>query len=141
MILGLFSLLYGSAPGEFNRWHLAMYPDAHDWVSLPNAVGMSQFADGGLVGTKPYCASGAYMNRMSNYCRECRYDPRNASGDEACPFTTLYWSFLRRHRDRFSENKRMMFQMKNLDRKNEENLDAIAARETEIRSLAKKGEL
>jgi deoxyribodipyrimidine photolyase-related protein len=118
-----------------------MHPDAHDWVSLPNAIGMSQHADGGIVGTKPYSASGSYINRMSNYCRECRYDPRAAVGENACPFTTLYWSFLHRHRKRFSGNKRMMFQIKNLNRKSEDDLAAIAERDSKIRNLTQKGSL
>ena len=141
MVLGLFSLLYGTEPRQFHRWHLAMYPDAHDWVSLPNAMGMSQHADGGIVGTKPYCASGAYIKRMSNYCRECRYDPHTAVGEKACPFTTLYWGFLHRHRERFSANKRMMFQIKNLDRKSGDDLAAITERDSEVRDLARKGSL
>ena len=71
MVLGLFSLLYGAHPAKFHQWHMAMYADAVDWVSLPNTLGMSQYGDGGMVGTKPYCATGAYINRMSNFCRSC----------------------------------------------------------------------
>lgn len=117
MVLGLHALLLGVRPDEFNRWHLSMYADAVDWVSLPNALGMSQHADGGVVGTKPYCASGNYIHRMSDYCRDCRYDPKKATGDDACPFTTLYWDFLARHRARFGRNPRMGNQVRNLDRK------------------------
>jgi deoxyribodipyrimidine photolyase-related protein len=117
MVLGLHALLLGVNPVEVNRWHMSMYTDAVDWVSLPNVLGMSQFGDGGIVGTKPYAASGGYINRMSDYCRNCRYDPMRATGDDACPFTTLYWDFLSRNRNRLKGNQRMQLQFKNLDRK------------------------
>jgi deoxyribodipyrimidine photolyase-related protein len=117
MILGLFAMLAGVHPKRFNDWHLAMYLDAIDWVSLPNALGMSQFGDGGIVGTKPYCATGKYIQRMSNFCQHCRYDPAKATGEDACPFTTLYWDFLARHRTRLKNNQRLAFQLKNVDRK------------------------
>lgn len=117
MVLGLFSQLAGVDPLEFHEWHMAMYLDAIDWVSAPNTIGMSQWADGGFVGSKPYCASGNYINRMSNYCKGCRYSPSEATGDDACPFTTLYWDFLDRHQKQFSSNNRMGMQLKNLDRK------------------------
>jgi deoxyribodipyrimidine photolyase-related protein len=120
MVMGLFAQLLGVHPYRFHQWHLAMYADAVDWVSLPNALGMSQFGDGGVVGTKPYCATGQYINRMSNYCRNCRYLPAATLGDDACPFTVLYWDFLARHRDRFSDNNRLQLQMKNLDKKRKE---------------------
>lgn len=96
---------------------MAMYLDATDWVSLPNALGMSRHADGGIVGTKPYCASGAYIDRMSNFCGSCRYDPKQSVGDDACPFTILYWEFLDRHHARFENNARMVFQIRNLGQK------------------------
>jgi deoxyribodipyrimidine photolyase-related protein len=134
MVMGLFALLYGADPGEFHRWHLSLYIDAYDWVSAPNAIGMSQFADGGLVATKPYAASGRYISRMSNYCAGCRYDPsllvdghagpEDAPGGRACPFTTLYWEFLDRHREMLAENRRMQFQLRNLDRKPEDEISA-----------------
>jgi deoxyribodipyrimidine photolyase-related protein len=133
MVLGLFAMLYGADPYEFHSWHLEMYPDAFDWASMPNALGMSQFADGGVVGTKPYAATGKYIKRMSDYCRACPFDPGTAAGEKACPFTTLYWGFLDRHRERFSGNRRMAFQMKNLNRKSAEELAAIAERERELR--------
>jgi deoxyribodipyrimidine photolyase-related protein len=117
MVLGLFCLVLGVRPRDVNRWHLSMYIDAIDWVSLPNVLGMSQYADGGLLATKPYCASGAYIDRMSDYCGSCRFDPRRATGEDACPFTTLYWDFLSRNRKRLRDNRRMNFQFANLDRK------------------------
>lgn len=128
MVMGLFALLLGCRPYDVHRWHLSMYADAVDWVSLPNVLGMSQYADGGLVGTKPYCASGNYIRRMGNYCRGCRYDPARATGDDACPFTTLYWDFLRRHRARLEGNRRMGFQYRNLARKSPGELAAISRR-------------
>lgn len=125
MVLGQFSLLLGVHPYKFHEWHMAMYADAIDWVSLPNTLGMSQFGDGGIVGTKPYCASGNYINKMSNYCKGCRYNFKEAHGENACPFTTLYWDFLNRHQQAFSKNRRMVFQMKNLERKPDEELKKI----------------
>ena len=125
MVLGLFAQLLGAHPLRFHEWHLALYLDAVDWASLPNTLGMSQWGDGGRVGTKPYCASGAYVQRMSNHCGGCRYDPKQASGPDACPLTTLYWDFLARHGDRFRDNPRMSLQMRNLDRKDAGELAAI----------------
>lgn len=133
MVLGLFAQLMGVHPAAFNRWHMAMYADAVDWVSLPNALGMSQYGDGGMMATKPYCASGNYINGMSNYCRGCRYNPKRATGEDACPFTTLYWDFLDRHRDRFRSNHRMSLQLKNLERKSADEMVAIRQRAASIR--------
>jgi deoxyribodipyrimidine photolyase-related protein len=135
MVLGLFALLYGVEPYRFHEWHMAMYVDAVDWVSLPNTLGMSQFGDGGVVGTKPYCASGAYIKRMSNYCSSCRYDPGAATGASACPFTTLYWDFLDRHAQRFAGNRRMTFQLRNLDRRRQRpgEMESIRAQARRLR--------
>jgi len=133
MVLGLFAQLYGVHPKRFHEWHMAMYADAIDWVSLPNALGMSQYGDGGLMATKPYCASGNYIDGMSNYCGKCRYRPRQATGDDACPFTTLYWDFLDRHRESFAGNHRMVFQIKNLQRKDATELQEIRERAAKLR--------
>jgi deoxyribodipyrimidine photolyase-related protein len=111
---------------------MAMYADAIDWVSLPNALGMSQYGDGGVMATKPYCASGQYINRMGNHCKSCRYDPKKATGEDACPFTTLYWDFLDRHQDRFANNNRMALQVKNLKRKSAEEMAEIRQRAESI---------
>ena len=105
--------------------------DAVDWVSLPNTLGMSQHGDGGVVGTKPYSASGAYIHRMSDHCAGCRYDPKQATGDRACPFTTLYWDFLSRHQERFSSNRRMAMQLRNLGRKDGQEVKAIVVPATD----------
>ena len=125
MVLGLFALLLGVRPYDVHRWHMSMYADAIDWVSLPNVLGMSQYGDGGLVGSKPYAASGNYIRRMSNYCRDCRYDPTKATGPDACPFTTLYWDFLSRNRERLRGLRHMGYQLKNLDRKDDGERRAI----------------
>jgi deoxyribodipyrimidine photolyase-related protein len=140
MVLGQFSLLLGVHPLKFHEWHMAMYVDAIDWVSLPNTLGMSQYGDGGIVGTKPYCASGNYIDRMSNYCANCKYHPKQATGDTACPFTTLYWDFLDRHHERFQNNLRMKFQIKNLERKPPEELEKIRRQADRIRQRLDAGE-
>ncbi len=134
MVLGLYAQLLGVHPRLFHDWHMAMYADAVDWVSLPNALGMSQYADGGIMATKPYCASGKYIDRMSNYCKGCRYDPGAAIGEDACPFTTLYWDFLDRNQQKFQDNHRMTMQLKNLERKSSTDLKEIRARAKKIRS-------
>ena len=125
MVAGLFLMLWGAKPYRAHEWHMEMYLDAIDWVSLPNMLGMSQHADGGVMGTKPYSASGAYVNRMSDYCSGCRYNPKHATGEDACPFTTLYWDFLGRHAGRFRGNMRMKMQLRNLERKPDEERRAI----------------
>jgi deoxyribodipyrimidine photolyase-related protein len=116
MVTGLFALLLGVEPRLVHEWYLAVYVDAVEWVELPNTIGMSQYADGGVMASKPYVASGKYIERMSNYCRGCRYQPSVATGAEACPFTTLYWDFLLRHEPRLRGNQRMTMQLKNVSR-------------------------
>lgn len=133
MVLGLLCLLLGVRPRDVHEWHMALYADAVDWVSAPNVIGMSQYGDGGIVGTKPYAASGSYINRMSNYCKGCRFDPKRATGENACPFTTLYWDFLDRHRERFAKNRRMALQVKNVERKQDEEIRSIRERAQELR--------
>ncbi len=116
MVTGLFTLLLGVRPQAVHEWYLAVYVDAVEWVELPNTLGMSQYGDGGLMASKPYVASGKYIQRMSNYCAGCRYDPAKATGPAACPFTTLYWDFLLRHEKVLRQNQRMSLQVKNVDR-------------------------
>ena len=116
MVTGNFALLAGLAPAEVQEWYLAVYADAYEWVEAPNVVGMALFADGGTVGSKPYVSSGAYINRMSDYCRPCAYKVRDRTGADACPFNLLYWSFLARHRDRFEPNPRMAQMYRTWDR-------------------------
>ncbi|OYX77720.1 MAG: cryptochrome/photolyase family protein [Sphingomonadales bacterium 32-65-25] len=107
MILGNFAMLVGADPAEVHRWFLAVYADALEWVEAPNVIGMSQFADGGLMATKPYAAGGAYVNRMSNHCKTCRYDVKQRTGPTACPLNSLYWDFLARHEDTLKNNQRL----------------------------------
>lgn len=125
MVTGLYALLYGVDPKQVHEWYLAVYVDAVEWVELPNTLGMSQFGDGGVMASKPYVATGKYIQRMSNYCADCRFNPAHATGEDACPFTTLYWDFLQRHQDRLKINQRMTMQLRNLDRKKPEELAAI----------------
>lgn len=140
MVLGLFALLSGVHPYRFHLWHMALYIDAVDWVSLPNTLGMSQFGDGGVVGTKPYCASGEYIQRMGNLCDGCRYDPAASTGDDACPFTTLYWDFLMRNRETLEQVPRMGLQLKNVDRKADDELAAIREKAAEVLDRVAAGE-
>ncbi|MDP2081677.1 MAG: cryptochrome/photolyase family protein [Pseudotabrizicola sp.] len=107
MVTGLFGLIAGLSPQALHEWYLSVYIDAFEWVEAPNTIGMSQFADGGILGSKPYAASGAYIHRMSDYCGDCRYKVALKTGPDACPFNPLYWHFLMKHRDRFASNPRM----------------------------------
>jgi (6-4)DNA photolyase len=107
MVTGNFALLAGVDPAQVHEWYLEVYADAFEWVEAPNTIGMSQFADGGVIASKPYVSSGAYINRMSNYCKGCAYKVSVKTGEGACPFNLLYWHFLDRHRDRFKDNARM----------------------------------
>jgi len=109
MITGNFALLAGIDPKAVHEWYLAVYADAYEWVEAPNTIGMSLFADGGLLASKPYAASANYIKRMSNFCGSCTYDPSISVGERACPFNALYWDFLARHRERFSGNRRMLY--------------------------------
>jgi deoxyribodipyrimidine photolyase-related protein len=127
MVLGLYGLLRGVQPQHMHAWFLSVYVDAVEWVELPNTLGMSQFGDGGLMGSKPYVASGKYIQRMSNHCQGCRYDPGQSTGPTACPYTTLYWDFLKRHQPLLEKNPRMGMQLKNLQRLTPEQLAQIEA--------------
>ena len=133
MVTGLFALMYGVQPQQVHAWYLAVYVDAVEWVELPNTLGMSQYADGGLMGSKPYVATGKYIQRMSPHCKGCRYDPAQRTGDAACPFTTLYWDFLMRHDRTLAGNPRMALQVKNVARLDDSQKDAIRQRATAIR--------
>ena len=107
MVLGNFAMLIGADPEQVSEWYLAVYDDAYEWVETPNVIGMSQFADGGLMGSKPYAGGGAYINRMSDHCGKCRYNVKKRTGIGACPFNSLYWDFLARHRERLKNNQRL----------------------------------
>ena len=116
MVTGNFALLAGVDPAQVHEWYLSVYIDAIEWVEVPNTLGMSQFADGGVVGSKPYVSSGAYIDRMSDYCKNCHYKVKERTGPDACPYNPLYWHFLTRHRDRFQGNPRMAQMYRTWDR-------------------------
>ena len=118
---------YPQPKGDDHTWYLEVYIDAYEWVEAPNTVGMSQFADGGTVGSKPYISSGAYINKMSDYCGACRYDVKQRTGPDACPYNSLYWDFLARHRDKLGENGRLFGPYRSWDRFSEETQAEIRA--------------
>jgi deoxyribodipyrimidine photolyase-related protein len=134
MVTGLYALLLGAEPEQVHRWYLSVYVDAVEWVELPNTLGMSQYADGGLMASKPYVATGKYIQRMSNHCAACRFDPAQRTGEAACPFTTLYWDFLDRHEPLLANTPRMALQLKNLARIEPTERRAIADRAAVVRS-------
>ena len=125
MITGNFALLAGLHPDDVDEWYMVVYADAYEWVELPNTRGMALFADGGIVGSKPYAASGAYINRMSDYCGNCYYDVKDATGPKACPFNALYWDFIARHEDRFAGNNRMAMPLRTWQRMAPARQDAL----------------
>ncbi|MEL7032947.1 MAG: cryptochrome/photolyase family protein [Pseudomonadota bacterium] len=120
MVTGNFALLAGIDPKQVHEWYLAVYADAYEWVELPNTLGMSQFGDGGVLGSKPYAASGNYIHKMSDHCKTCRYDVKQKTGDGACPFNPLYWDFLHRNRDKLAGNPRMAQMYRTWDRMTDE---------------------
>jgi deoxyribodipyrimidine photolyase-related protein len=128
MVTGNFALLAGIAPEAINAWYLAVYADAYEWVELPNTHGMATYADGGIMASKPYAASGAYINRMSDYCGGCAHDVKDATGERACPFNYLYWDFVARHAERFSGNPRMAMPLNNLRKMDAQKLAAMRAK-------------
>ena len=125
MVLGNFALIAGLDPDEVNNWYLLVYADAYEWVELPNVTGMILFADGGQMASKPYAASGSYINKMSNYCGSCKYKVTVKNGPNACPFNYLYWDFIGRNDAKLRGNPRMGFMYKTLDRMSGEKRDAI----------------
>ncbi|MGB0844393.1 MAG: cryptochrome/photolyase family protein [Alphaproteobacteria bacterium] len=125
MVLGNFALLTGIHPDEVNEWYMLVYADAYEWVELPNVTGMILFADGGELGSKPYAASGAYINKMSNYCKSCRYKVSKKNGPDACPFNYLYWNFLMENDDKLRDNPRLRLVYKNVDRMDEGKRQAV----------------
>ena len=116
MVLGNFALMAGLDPRQVNEWYLVVYADAYEWVELPNVTGMILFADGGLLGSKPYAAGGAYVDRMSDYCGSCRFDVKVKSGTKACPLNYLYWNFLLTHQARLKDNQRLKLAYRSLER-------------------------
>ncbi len=133
MVTGLFALLLGVRPQAVHAWYLAVYVDAVEWVELPNTLGMSQYADGGLMASKPYIATGKYIQRMGGPCATCRHDPDAFLGDTACPFTTLYRDFLLRHRELLADVPRMAAQLARLETMRPQEREAIRSRAEELR--------
>jgi deoxyribodipyrimidine photolyase-related protein len=115
MVTGNLAMLLGVHPDEVDDWYMVVFADAYEWVEMPNTRGMATFADGGIVGSKPYAASGAYVDRMSDWCGGCRYDVKAKSGEGACPFNRLYWGFLERNRKRLRDNVRLAMPYRTLD--------------------------
>ena len=132
MITGNFALLTQVHPDQVDAWYLGIYIDAIEWVEITNTRGMSQFADGGLVATKPYISSGSYINKMSNYCKDCRYNVKEKTGEDACPFNSLYWNFLAEKREHFEGNQRMAMMLSLLDKLDKEELKALRDRAREV---------
>ena len=126
MVTGQFALLAEVDPKAVADWYLAVYADAVEWAELPNVAGMALYADGGRFTSKPYVASGAYIDRMSDYCRHCAYRPKVAAGPKACPVTTLYWHFLARHEDEFASHPRTALMIRNLRRLDPQAREAIS---------------
>ncbi|WP_181246368.1 cryptochrome/photolyase family protein [Chroococcidiopsis cubana] len=125
MILNNFALIAGISPQELEDWFHAAFIDAYDWVMQTNVIGMGQFADGGMMASKPYAASANYVNKMSDYCKNCYYNPRDRTGEKACPFNFFYWDFLARHYDSLKNNHRMSQMLRNLERMSGEELGKI----------------
>lgn len=134
MVTGNLAMLIGVHPNEINDWYMVVYADAYEWVELTNTHGMATFADGGIVGSKPYAASGAYINRMSDYCRGCRYDVKARLGEDACPYNALYWDFLIRNESTLGANNRMMMPYKTLQRMQPAERQAIQAEAERIKT-------
>ena len=139
MVLGNLAMLHGVDPWAMTDWMWSNFIDGAEWVMLPNVIGMSQWADGGKMATKPYAAGGNYIDTMSDYCGDCRYDRKKRVGDDACPFTTLYWDFLARHRDRLVKNARIARQVRASERLSD--LPAVRERAVEVRRLLDDGRL
>jgi deoxyribodipyrimidine photolyase-related protein len=139
MVLSNFANLYGIDPRRVRDWMREQYVDGADWVMGPNVMGMGMWADGGRMATKPYVSGGAYVNRMSDYCDECRFDPKKRVGDDACPFTTLYWDFLDRHRDQLEPNARLARQYHTLERLSD--LDDVRNRAQQVIVALREGRL
>jgi deoxyribodipyrimidine photolyase-related protein len=125
MIIGNFALLYGAHPDEVDAWYLGAYIDAIEWVEITNTRGMSQYADGGIVGSKPYVSSANYIQKMSNYCKGCHYNAKEKVGENACPFNSLYWHFYDRHQDKLAKNPRIGMAYVTLNKMNPDDREAI----------------
>jgi deoxyribodipyrimidine photolyase-related protein len=139
MVIGNLCLIAGVNPNELVEWMWANFVDGAEWVMVPNVIGMSQHADGGQMATKPYASGGAYIDKMSDYCRGCRYDRTKRVGPDACPFTTLYWDFMARHEERFGRNPRVAQQVRAAFKLKD--LPEVRERATEVLTLLDEGRL
>lgn len=141
MITGNFALLAGLDVKEVQAWYLSVYSDAYEWVEMPNTLGMSLFGDGGVIASKPYAASGKYIQRMSNFCNDCIYDPKVTTGDKACPFNALYWNFIQRHKKLLQHNQRVRYVLATWERFPEERKNAILQQSDEYLEKLEQGDL
>ena len=130
MLIGNYAMLCGIAPDEIDSWYLGIYIDAIEWVEMPNTRGMSQFADGGLVGSKPYAAGGNYINKMSDYCSDCKYDVKQRTDENSCPFNSLYWDFINRHAEQLIRNPRASMAVRTFNRFDDTERQSIQDRAT-----------
>jgi deoxyribodipyrimidine photolyase-related protein len=140
MVMGNFALIAGLDPREVNEWYMVVYADAFEWVELPNTHGMALFADGGVMASKPYAASGAYISRMSDHCRGCAYDVKQSTGKRACPFNHLYWDFIARNAERLATNPRMGMPLRTLSRMDPKKLAAMRAQSRDFLTALERGE-
>ena len=141
MVTGNFALIAGLDVKQVQEWYLAVYSDAYEWVEMPNTLGMALFGDGGLLGSKPYAASGKYIDKMSNYCAGCRYDPQEMLGEKACPFNALYWDFFARNRDKLEANQRLPFVYSTWDKFSPERQNGIKTQATSVFARMEQGTL
>ena len=141
MVTGNFALIAGLDVKQVQEWYLAVYSDAYEWVEMPNTLGMALFGDGGLLGSKPYAASGKYIDKMSNYCAGCRYDPQEMLGEKACPFNALYWDFFARNRDKLEANQRLPFVYSTWDKFSPERQNGIKTQAASVFARMEQGTL
>lgn len=134
MVTGNLAMLLGVHPDAVDDWYMVVFADAYEWVEMPNTRGMATFADGGIVGSKPYAASGAYIDRMSDYCKGCRYDVKKRLGDDACPFNALYWDFIDRHAQSLAGNGRMMMPLRTLEKMPDAEREAFRKQAASLRA-------
>ncbi len=140
MVTGNFALLAGINPHEVHEWYLRVYIDAFEWVEAPNVVGMSQFADDGIIASKPYVSSGSYIDKMSDHCKACDYKVKDKTGENACPFNLLYWHFMDRHRDKFGGNPRMGQMYATWDRMKDDRKETVLREADQFLDKLSKGE-
>ncbi len=141
MVTGNFALIAGLDVAEVQAWYLAVYSDAYEWVEMPNTLGMALFGDGGMLGSKPYAASGKYINKMSNFCKNCFYDPNDLLGENACPFNALYWDFFARHQAQLKTNHRLTFVYSTWDKFPPVKQESIQAKATSLLGQIEKEEV